>query len=286
MKKFYQSAIVAIIFITSINFALAAESLHVGEGVYQFAESAGFNKEPINIYYYRPKNWKVGDKILVEFHGIDRNPQLFTKNLHRQAEQKNFLLICPEFTKAKFPGNKFYNYGNVLNPKKSEWTYNVANRIIDDLKNRTGSSKSKIIFFGHSAGGQFLHRYLFFADKIKADKIIAANAGLYFMPDENTNFPHGMKNTSVTDRELKRAYSQDVIIMLGENDVNRDSKYFPKSAKDDKQGLTRFERGKNFFAKSQVKAKRLGTKFNWRLVKVPNVGHDGLKMIKQAMRYI
>ena len=290
MKNFFKatflSFVTAIFLLTSFSVTLAAENLKVGAGVYQFEESSGVNKKPIDVLYYRPKNWKNGDKILVAFHGMDRHPEYFIKNLKKDADAQNFLLICPKFTKEKFPGNKYYNYGNAAASDKTQWTYNVANRIIDDAKKRAGATKSKIILFGHSAGGQFLHRYLFLADKIKADLIIAANAGTYLLPDENVNYPYGFKNISAGTKEMKRACSKKVIILLGENDVKRTDKGFPKNPSDDKQGLNRFERGKNFFSQSKKKAEELKTKFNWRLVTVPNVGHSGAPMAKAALKYI
>lgn len=294
MKKFFLPAanifFAAIFFVFSMNFASAEEDLHIGKGVYQFSEPTGKTSEPITIHYYRPKNWKNGDKIFVEFHGSDRHPQYFINALPKFAEKKNFLLICPEFTQKKYPHMAYYNYGHVLEKgkltPKEQWTYNTVNRIVDDVIKRTGATKSKIIFFGHSAGGQFVHRYLFLADEIKADKIIAANAGTYLMPDENVNFPHGLKKIPVDKKILKRAYKHDLIILLGEKDIRRDSKGFPKSPAADKQGVNRLERGKNFFAQSKKKAEEIGAKFNWKLITVPNVGHGGVSMSKASMKYL
>lgn len=279
----------AIVFILSLNFASAAEVLHKGEGIYQFEEPTGKTADPINIHYYRPKNWKNGDKIFVAFHGSERKPQFFINGLKKVAEQKNFLLICPEFSNKKYP-KEDYHHGyifekNKIRPK-NEWLFNVTNRIIDDAKKRTGATKSKIIFFGHSAGSQFVSRYVFLADKIEADRIIAANAGIYTPPDESVNYPHGLKNSPITEKDMKRAYKQDLIILLGEKDIIRNVKDFPKGPVIDKLGLTRLERGKNFFALSKKKAEELGTKFNWRLSTVPNVGHSGITMAKVALKYL
>ena len=282
--------IAGIFLLVSLNFANAAENLQKGTGVYKFAEPTGANSDPINIHYYYPEKWKNGDKIFVVFHGSSRNAENFIKGLKTYAEEKNFLLICPEFTNKKYPYSRYYNFGHVLSKSKltptNEWTYNTANRIIDDVKKRAGASKSKIIFFGHSAGGQFIHRYLFLADKIKADKIISANAGTYMMPDENINFPYGLNKVPAAEKNLKRAYAKNVIVLLGEEDIKRTAKNFPKSAAADKQGMTRLERGKNFFAQSKAKAEELGTKFNWQLITVPKIGHNGVLMAIAALEYI
>ncbi|MBR6013330.1 MAG: alpha/beta hydrolase [Selenomonadaceae bacterium] len=294
MNKFFRFCtsifVTIIIFVASINFSSAAENLHTGTGVYKFADSSGVNDDPINVYYYRPKNWKKGDKIFTYFHGSGRHSQGFIRGMKALADKKNFLIVGPEFTQAKFPGDRSYNYGRVriknkITPK-TEWTYNTVNRIIDDVKSRTDSPNSNVVFFGHSAGSQFIHRYLFFADKIKADKIIAANAGTYLMPDENIRFPFGLKNVPTAKKNLKRAYSSDVIILLGENDVKNTARGFPKSKIIDGQGLNRLERGKNFFAKSKAKAEEMGVEFNWRLITVPKVGHSSVRMAKNVLKYI
>lgn len=291
MKKFFSisaAVFMAVIFFAlSSNFVNAAEILPKGEGIYKFAEPSGKNNLPIDIHYYRPTNWKDGNKIFVAFHGSGRKAQPFVTGLKKIAEEKNFLLICPEFSREKYPYDNGYNYGRVFIKRKmtpeNEWTYNVANKIIDDLKERAGVTKSKITFFGHSAGGQFMNRYLFLANKIKADRVIAANSGTYIAPDENTKFPHGLKNVPLAKQNLKRAYKQDVIVLLGERDISRKA---PKSPTIDKLGLNRLERGKNFFAMSQKKAEEIGTKFNWRLIIVPNVGHSRISMAKNALKYL
>lgn len=288
MKDFCRvSAAIFFALIFFVNIAHAAEILPTGEGIYKFAEPTGKTDSPIDIYYYRPKNWKDGDKIFVAFHGSGRKAQPFITGLKKIAEQKNFLLICPEFTQEKYPHDNSYNYGRVIVSKKitpeNEWTYNTANRIIDDVKSRTGATNSKVTFFGHSAGGQFMNRYIFLADKIKADRVIAANSGTYIMPDENINYPHGLKKVAAAQKNLKRAYKHDVIILLGEKDISRKA---PKSPTIDKLGLNRLERGKNFFAMSREKAAEIGAKFNWKLITVPNVGHARIKMAKNALKYM
>lgn len=296
MKKFFKPIagvfVAAVLIALWFNFANAKETLPAGTGVYQLDEKTGVNNDPINVYYHRPQNWKNGDKILVVFHGVSRDARGYFKALEQDADEKNILLICPEFTKEKYPGSRYYNYGNVRGGKNysvqmdsSKWTYNAVNRIIADIKNRAGANNSKVALFGHSAGSQFMHRYVFFVDKIDADLVIAANAGAYLLPNEKADYPYGIKNVPVGENELKRAYAGNVIIMLGESDVKRD-KNLPTNPSAERQGKNRFERGQNYFAQSQAKAAEIGAEFNWQLVTVPNVGHSGFKMEKAALNYL
>lgn len=296
MKKFFNPIVgiflTAVLLMFSVSCAKATETLSAGTGVYKLDEKTGDNSDPISVYYHRPQNWKNGDKILVVFHGVNRDADRYFKGLEQAADEKNILLICPEFTKEKYPGSRYYNYGNVRGGKNysllnnsDKWTYNVVNRIIADIKNRAGAGDSKVILFGHSAGAQFMHRYVFFVDKIDADLVIAANSGAYLLPNEKADYPYGIKNVPVGENELKRAYEGNVIVMLGESDVKRD-KNLPTSPSAERQGKNRFERGQNFFAQSKAKAAEIGAKFNWKLVTVPNIGHQGTQMAKAALNYI
>ena len=54
----------------------------------------------------------------------------------------------------------------------------------------------------------------------------------------------------------------------------------------DRQGLNRLARGKKFFETAKAKAEELGVPFNWRLVTVPGVGHQGTIMGNVAMNII
>ena len=50
--------------------------------------------------------------------------------------------------------------------------------------------------YGHSAGAQFVHRYLLFSDNPQVNKAVAANAGWYTFLD-GSNFPYGINNPPI-----------------------------------------------------------------------------------------
>ena len=47
--------------------------------------------------------------------------------------------------------------------------------------------------FGHSAGGQVLHRLAIFRPNNKADRILASNSGWYTIPTITNIFPTGLE---------------------------------------------------------------------------------------------
>ncbi len=78
-----------------------------------------------------------------------------------------------------------------------------------------------------------------------------------------------------------------MIVFLGELDnENETGGTFLRSKSADIQGLHRLERGKFFYENAKKKAEELGYDFNWKIVIVPNVGHDHLKMGNAAGQYL
>ena len=85
--------------------------------------------------------------------------------------------------------------------------------------------------------------------------------------------------------ELVSVFAKPVVVLLGEADVNRTSN-LRMTPEADRQGQNRLARGKAFFETAKNKAAELGVPFNWKLVTVPGVGHQGAKMANAAIEVI
>lgn len=275
--------------------AVQAQSSQLPAGLSSFflPEPAGVTADPLKVYTYKPAAWQDGRPIVVVFHGLKRNAEEYCQGWKEYAEKYNFLIACPEFTESKFPGVRYYNFGNVIDndntggnvqPKK-QWIFPAIDNIIKETKKQTGTQKSKVIIFAHSAGAQLIHRYVLLNKGTSADLIIAANSGWYTMPDENITYSYGLKGLAPTKKDFRNAFSKPVVILLGENDTVR-SKVLRKTPEADAQGQNRLERGRNFYNQAQQKAASLGLPFNWQLITVPGVGHDGTGMAKGAIPLI
>jgi hypothetical protein len=105
------------------------------------------------------------------------------------------------------------------------------------------------------------------------------------MPNEDISYSYGLKGLSLTKKDFQNAFAKPVVILLGENDTVR-SKVLRKTPEADAQGQNRLERGRNFYKQAQQKAASLDLKFNWQLITVPGVGHDGTGMAKGAIPLI
>jgi len=141
--------------------------------------------------------------------------------------------------------------------------------------------------FGHSAGGQILHRYTIFYPNSKADRILASNAGSYTPTEYQTIYPFGIKNTNTKKRSLKKSFRKKLTIFLGELDnADENGGKILRSKTVDIQGTHRLARGTYFYKHSLQTAKDLGYKYNWKLKVIPGIGHSQRKMAKAAAKYL
>ena len=209
------------------------------------------------------------------------------------AESNTLLIIAPEFENkfSKYTTND-YQEGNLFtffgteNPK-SEWAYTVIENIFDHIKSVNNITNSHYDIFGHSAGGQFVHRMVMLMPESRIETAIAANAGLYSLPDENLKFPYGLKKTDVKlNPHLQTAYKKRLIILLGEQDNDPGLGTFRTTELAMEQGAHRLERGTRFFNANEKLSKRNNWLFNWRIDTVKNVGHDYRKMSENAIEWI
>lgn len=267
--------------------------LSSGAGMFTMLETTGVIQEDLRVFYYRPAGWTPDKEIVIVLHGVQRNAEQYRDEWKKYADEYNLLMVCPDFSEKKYPGVGYYNVGNVMNTDnesgklqpREKWIFSVIDRVFSEVHVRSGATTDTFTLFGHSAGAQFVHRYLLFSTESKAKKIISANAGWYTMPERDIAFPYGLKNVPMTDENLAQEFSKVVIILLGESDT-RTGGVLRHTSLADKQGSNRFERGNNFFERSKDKAEALGVPFNWQLITVPGVGHSDVGMAAAAAKLI
>lgn len=237
---------------------------------------------------YEPELYTSQDVLFV-LHGVLRNGKHYCRTWKRHAKKHNILLVCPEFSEAFFPGEQNYNLGSIKGPRKT-WAFSAIERIFS-LLNRAGIRRSGYHMYGHSAGAQFVHRYVLFMGKTcRMVSAIAANAGWYTFPltEGPYKYPYSFIDlpffaASAMDLEqLKLVLSRKLIIMLGQEDSG--AKYLRMTDGALAQGVTRFERGMHFFLTVRKFAASKDIPFMWRLTTVPATGHYNARMAVEAAR--
>lgn len=252
--------------------------------------------KPITLYYYIPTTGDVRKMpVLFSFHGAERsglNPIICWREF---AERDGFIVLSPQFRRDLYDENQ-YQFGNVfktreckeLNPEE-EWIYSAVEPMFKFFKKETGNRARKYDIQGHSAGGQFVHRYLLAKPGAKVRKAVASNPGSWswISDDESINgrtveakWPYTIKGTPFDDAKHVKAYlARNMVVHNGDVDTAAHGPNVPDVPAAKAEGANRFERGKNYFAAMQEYAKGKGWRFNWKAVTVHGIGHQGRGMV-------
>jgi len=256
-----------------------------GTGDYTFNSYEPFSAQPITCFYHIPETATGNSPIMIALHGSGREANNMRDYLIEKADEKNFIVLAPEFSEIYFPGSDSYNLGNIfddgdnpepesLNPTE-EWTFSVIDPIYEDFKERVGNTTSTYDIFGHSAGSQILHRFLIFQPEASYNRVVCAAAGWYNMPDNSVSFPYGLEDSPAENANLGNIFAREVYVIVGENDVDPNSANLRHTPQADLQGNNRLERAQYFYNDSRSIADDLNLNFNWNYGLVPNAGHEG-----------
>ena len=272
-------------------------SFPAGKGGFAYVEPEGspYAGVRIPVHTYRPESVdpRKTERVLFVMHGTLRNGAEYRDKWIALAEKYHVLLMVPEFTRRDFPGG-MYNRGNVrgqddeTNVPAEAWTFAVIERLFSFYKKATGNSVPGYHIYGHSAGGQFVHRLVEFLPAARLVRAVAANAGYYTLPTKTEDaYPLSFTGTPDTGEATRRTvFGQPLTILLGEADIDPNDPDLYRSPEVNKQGLTRFERGKYFYALAKRTAEQEKILLNWRIATVPGVGHSNEKMAPAAARIL
>ena len=268
-------------------FAEAVDSLSTGKGSFIFRDEAGRPEKPITVWYYRPAALKPTTQVIFVMHGVQRNGEEYRDRWVRHAEKHDFLLVVPEFSEQFFPKDE-YQFGNVTDPKVNRWSFSVIEHLFDALRSSESLKTEKYSIYGHSAGAQFVHRYMLFMPSPRVEVAVSANAGSYTMPtypsSSQSVFPWSLDKNIVNEDRLKSVFARRLIVMLGEDDTDQNHRNLPKAPQAMAQGKHRLERGRNFHQVGQDQAAVLKAPFNWELVTVQGVAHSDTGMARAAIK--
>jgi hypothetical protein len=265
----------------------SAETLNettTGAGFFEYSDYTPFNGRVLKIYYYIPLNVNTNSEILFVFHGNGRNAKDYRDAMITKADQYNFIVITPEFSIDNFPGGDAYNLGNVFtdgdNPSPSTlnsedmWTFSVIEPLFDYIKDRINNNVLTYQVFGHSAGGQFAHRFTMFKPNARSHKIVASASGWYTVADLEVTFPYGFLASPLENMDLLALFQRKLIIQVGDLDNNPNAAGLRHNSFADMQGLNRLNRAQYFFDKASTLANQNNLEFRWELQIQQGANHN------------
>jgi len=248
------------------------------------------NDNSIEIFYELPPSINNNTNILIVIPGIKRNAEEYLDKWKDISAIRNAVIVSVRFSKKLFPGRAGYNEGNLKNingkiNRYGDTVFSFIDRVYAKVKLEFALKTDGFYLYGHSAGAQMVHRYVFFSRSKIMKKAVSANAGWYTFPNRK-NYPYGLGQSEITEKGLKKAFRRRLGILLGDKDIDPNHKFLNKSAGAMEQGKTRFERGNNFYSAAEGRAKKNGYRFNWSKVIVEGVGHSNKKMIPAAVNFL
>jgi hypothetical protein len=298
---------------TDLGFAPAR--LAPGAGAFRLPGGTGRENATIRVHYYRPDGFGSASPILLVIPGAGRNGAEYRNAWLATARAHNVLVASLEYSEDNYDFAAYHMGGLIrnlsfsrpvqddgpsnvvrlddsdirfdVNPDAQTWLFNDFDRVFDVLVQATGSQRRSYDIFGHSAGGQILHRMALTRTRHRAGRIVAANSGFYTLPDLQRPPLTGLAGTGITDAALARAFSSNLVLLLGEED-NGDHAggTMLHTPLVDEQGAGRFSRGRYFHRVSRDKAREIGADFRWRVETVPGVGHEFGPMSAAAGAYL
>ncbi len=261
---------------------LAYLTAHPGATALPYHDPA-FPGRTLILHSARPRHCDPSTPVLFVHHGVARNGRDYRDYWLDLVDEAGLLAISVEFPQATFPEYLWYNFGNLHtqdgtpNPREA-WTFGIIPRLFDALRAQGVTARQTYGLFGHSAGGQFVHRMLSFGYRDRVTVAVSANAGTYAMPDLETPWPFGLGQTDVTRDHLRDLLSFPLTVMAGTEDTKTTGRFFPKGPRSLRQGATRYERAHTYVRRGHEAARTLGTHCAWRVIDVPGVGHQGRGM--------
>lgn len=287
-------------------------TLQDGRGLFEAAGGVGREAQRIGVHYYKPRTFTPRSPVLLVLPGAGRDADEYRDAWVEAAEAHGVLVAALGYPEADYdfaayqmggvirnlrlpPGAagqsvvrlRDEDIGFDLNPRRETWLFNDFDRIFALLARAAGSERERYDLFGHSAGGQILHRLTLFQAQVKADRIVAANSGFYTLPDLDVPQPFGLKGTGATPDALAASFGRRLTLLLGEKDDGDEAGGIQlRTPTADRQGVGRLARGRYFFEAGRARARSLGVPFEWRLEVVPNVGHDYRRMTAAAARLL
>lgn len=272
-----------------VTFAVSAACGHPTDDPWEPGDTGSFvfappGRTPIKVWYAVGSGDVASGRVVVVMHGTNRNAADYRDSWVPLVRHRPWVVVAPEFDRDDFPGVAAYNLGGMVDDSgepvpQSAWTFSYLEPLVEQARAMSGVRERSFDLFGHSAGAQFVHRYLEFVPTAPVRRAVAANAGWYTEPDPGVDFPYGVRDAP-RPVDLPALFARDLTVLLGSDDVEEEN--LRQDAGASRQGPTRIDRGERFHQVASDEARDLDTPFRWTLQVVPGVAHDHSPMSAAA----
>jgi pimeloyl-ACP methyl ester carboxylesterase len=245
-------------------------------------------------FVYVPESGPSKPDILVLVHGTpaqsetpEETASYYVTNWLDFAEEQGIVLIAPAFSHEDFSSRKgeiedmMTGYRGLFGREigADEWVL----RIVNAYRQALGSTEGKFSLYGHSAGGQFVGRFLVTHPEMVEKAVITA-AVTYPQPNPDVAWPYGMgelhtqiewdENTIRTEdvipdeQKWLEATQIPLTVLVGLGDMSE------QLERPGQKGPNRVMIGKNWVQDMILFAEENGLECHWKFEVVPGKGHS------------
>jgi poly(3-hydroxybutyrate) depolymerase len=242
-----------------------------------------FNPErPLTLECHRPATHTPDRPLVIVQHGMNRNGGEYRDAWVPAANRHGLLIVAITFGDS-WQGSAPYNNGHVqakdgsIRPREA-WSFAIPGRVFTLLRASGVTTRTQAYLWGHSAGSQFVHRLLATQPHATFEAVGTANAGWYSEPTLDLAYPDGLGGIGLTRDDLIKFLAYPLVIFAGDRDTDTTADNLPRHDAAMQQGPHRFARAHHYLERGRTEAATLGVPCNWRIVAVPGVGHEGMRM--------
>lgn len=274
----------------NLYFEQTQKELSKGDGVFIYNSYKPFENRPIEVHYYIPDTTDISDMpIIFVFEGGDRNYTYLLDAWKKEAKKRGFIVFIPHFGLKEYPLSDYQEIGvmdknhNIVKPI-NDITPVLIDHIFEYICQHLKTKQKGYSIYGHSAGGQFVQRFMLFHESKYVENAIIGSPGWYTLPSQKQTYPYGIKNIPYIDSvRIKKYLSLPIVLQLASGDTIRES-YLRKTPEAEKQGVNRLERGINFYNYLSQLAQKQKWSFNWKLKIENGIGHKSVEMGERAIK--
>lgn len=230
------------------------------------------NRESLSYHLFLPNKLSANSKIMVCVHGISRNNEEQVKAFSTRANQHDYIIIAPYYSKKNYHGYQRLEVGAAgYTPAEA------LHLILGDVQEKYAVNTDKFTLFGYSGGAQFAHRYaLFYPHRI--NRLVICAAGWFTFPDENENYPYGLKHSpphlpDIQDN-LTSFLRLPITALVGEFDSINDDGLNRKKRINRQQGYHRLDRAKRWLNALQNRCTEMELESDMRFITIRACGHS------------
>ena len=132
--------------------------------------------------YTRDRDWPV----LVSVHATDGRPEGYLDIVRPDADKHGVVLIVPWFDFSTFDHWGTWSLRHLGMPRADLRLLDI----VEDAGKTLRARGESVMLYGHSQGGQFVHRFVL-AHRERVSRAVAAAPGAIVLPDPQRGFPEG-----------------------------------------------------------------------------------------------